>query len=67
MPISDNVKTALYAMDNSSTTEGQAIADCLRDVMENDDDDDPITDEYLAGVAEELVDWAQFFIKAVRP
>lgn len=59
--ISNGLKQRLRQMQQSSQTEQIAIADCLLDIAENDDDDD-----FLLAVAEELRDSAQAVINYIQ-
>lgn len=58
--ISNGLKQRLRQMQQSSQTEQIAIADCLLDIAENDDDD------FLLAVAEELRDSAQAVINYIQ-
>lgn len=55
----------LEEMENACDSQALAVADCLRTIAENgDEQSEP---EYLAGCAREIADWALYAAKKLDP
>lgn len=67
--ISEKMETVLKALENSCTTEATAVAECLRGIATNQNDDDDIpydSDAFLLACAEEIREWALMVIQRVK-
>ena len=58
--LSDEAKTALRSMAESSSSEAAGVADILNTIAENCGGSE--TNEFLAACAQEVIDWAAHFM-----
>lgn len=63
--LSDKAEAELKSLADLGSSEAAAVADCLNTIAENGDYQ--AEDKYLVGCAGEIRDYAQRFIKEVRP
>ena len=62
MAISPKIEAELKRMEQSGTAEGAAVAECLRGIAANQNDEDDIpyeSDEFLKQCANEIREWVE--------
>ncbi len=59
--MSKKMEKVLEQLESSCTSEGNAVADCLRTIAANGGD--MATDKHLLACAQEIGDWARFVIR----
>lgn len=64
-PTFEEIEKVLSALEESQTTEGNHVAECLRDVLSGlEPDDDPR--DALSSSAHELINWAESAISKLN-
>lgn len=69
MALSEKMAETLQELLDSGTTEGRAVAECLREIASNEHDDpdlDMSSDDFLVICAQEIRDWANVVVKAFK-
>lgn len=64
--ITKEIEEVLTMLEESSSSEALAVADCLRTIAEGDEEGDEIDAAFLADCADAIKEWAKRAAKALR-